>query len=57
MDAQNSTIPTHKCNNGLDLIFTEIMSDISVEVVKTVSYISDHCPVIATLKIKKEQVK
>ena len=24
---------------------------------KTVSYTSDHCPVIATLNIKKEQVK
>ena len=54
---QHSTIPTHKSNNVLDLIFTEIMSDISVEVVETASYISDHCPVIATLNIKKEQVK
>ena len=54
---QHSTIPTHKSNNVLDLIFTETMSDISVEVVETASYISDHYPVIATLNIKKEQVK
>ena len=54
---QHSTIPTHKSNDVLDLIFTEIMSDISVEVVETASYISDHCPVIAKLNIKKEQVK
>ena len=54
---QHFTIPTHKSNKVLDLIFTEIMSDINVEVVETASYISDHCPVIATLNIKKEQVK
>ena len=54
---QHSTIPTHKSNNVLDLIFTEIMTDISVEVVETASYIFDHCPVIATLNIQKEQVK
>ena len=41
----------------LDLIFTEILSDIGIEVVETATYISDHCPVIATLNIKKEQVK
>ena len=54
---QHSTNPTHKSNNILDLIFTEILSDIGVEVVETATYISDHCPVIATLNIKKEQVK
>ena len=54
---QHCTIQTHKSNNVPDLIFTEIMSDIRVEVVETTSYISDHCPVIATLNIKKEQVK
>ena len=50
-------IPTHKSNNVLDLIFTEIISGISVEAVETASYISDQCLVIATLNIKKEQVK
>ena len=54
---QHSTTPTHKSNNVLDLIFTEIISNISVAVVETASYISDHCPVTATLNIKKEQVK
>ena len=54
---QHSTTPTHKSNNVLNLIFTKIMSDFGVEVVETSSYISDHCPVIATLNIKKEQVK
>ena len=29
------------------------MTDISVEVVETDRYISDHCPVISTLNIKK----
>ena len=54
---QHSITPTHKSDNMLDLIFTEILSDIHVEVVETATYISDHCPVIATLNIKKEQVK
>ena len=54
---QHLMIPTHKSNNVLDLIFTEIISNISVEAVETSSYISDHCPVIAMLNIKKEQVK
>ena len=30
-------IPTHKTNNVLNLIFTENINDISVEVVKTTS--------------------
>ena len=54
---QHSMISTHKTNNALNLIFTEIISDISVEAVETASYISYHCPIIATLNIKKEQVK
>ena len=54
---QHSMTPTHKSNNILDLIFTEILSDIGIEAVETATYISDHCPVIATLNIKKEQVK
>ena len=54
---QHSMIPTHKTNNVPDLIFTEIISDISVEAVETASYISDHCTIIATLNIKTEQVK
>ena len=33
------------------------MSDIGIEVVEMASYISHHCPVVATLNIKKEQVK
>ena len=52
---QHSTTPTHKSNNAPNLIFTEIMSDIGVEVVETTSYIPDHCPVIAALNIKKEK--
>ena len=54
---QHSITPTHKSNNILDLIFTKILSNICVEVVETATYISDHSPVIATLNIKKEQVK
>ena len=54
---QHSITPTHKSNNILNLVFTEILSNISVEVVESAIYISDHCPVIATLNIKKEQVK
>ena len=54
---QHSMTPTHKSDNILDLIFTEILSDIGIEVVETATYILDHCPVIATLNIKKEQVK
>ena len=54
---QHLMIPTHKSNNVLVLIFSEIISDISVEAVETASYISDHCLVIATLNIKKEQVE
>ena len=54
---QHSMTPTHKSDNILDLIFTKILSDIGVEVVETATYISDHCPVIATLNMKKEQVK
>ena len=50
---KHSITPTHKSDNILDLIFTEILSDIGVEVVETAIYISDHCPVIATLNIKK----
>ena len=34
---QHSTTPTHKSNNVLDLICTEIISDISLEVVETTS--------------------
>ena len=48
---QHLMIPTHKSNNVLDLIFTEIISDICVEAVETTSYISYHCLVIATLNI------
>ena len=51
---QHSITPTHKSNNILDLIFTEILSDIGAEVVETATYISDHCPVIATLNIITE---
>ena len=54
---QHSMIPTHKTNNVLNFIFTEIISDISVKAMEIVSYISDHCPIIATFNIKKEQVK
>ena len=54
---QHSMTPTHKSDNILNLIFTAILSDIGIEVVETATYISDHCPVIATLNIKKEQVK
>ena len=54
---QHSITPTHKSNNILYLIFTKILIDIGVEVMETATYISDHCPVIATLNIKKEQVK
>ena len=54
---QHSINPTHKSDSILDLIFTEILSNIGGEVVETAIYISDHCPVIATLNIKKEQVK
>ena len=54
---QHSMIPTHKTNNVHDLIFTEIISDISVKAVETASYISNHCPITAPLNIKKEQVK
>ena len=53
----HSMNPTHKSDNILDLIFTEIPSDIGIKAVETATYISDHCPVIATLNIKKEQVK
>ena len=48
---------THKSDNILDLIFTKILGNIGIEVVETATYTSDHCPVIATLNIKKEQVK
>ena len=54
---QYSMTLTHKSNNILDLIFTKILRDIGIEAVETATYISDHCPVIATLNIKKEQVK
>ena len=54
---QHSTTPTHKSDNILDLIFTKILSDIGIEAVETATSISDHCPVIATLNIKKEQNK
>ena len=54
---EHSMIPTHKNNNVLDLTFTKIISDISVKAVETASYISDHCPIIAILNIKKEQVR
>ena len=46
---QHSIIRTEKSNNVPDI------SDISVEAVETASYISDHCPVIATLNIKKSK--
>ena len=52
---QHSTNPTHKSNNILDLTFTEILSNIGVEVVETAAYISDHCPVIATLISRKNK--
>ena len=53
---QHSTTQVMNLINVLYLIFTEIMSDIGVEVMEMTSYISDHCPVIATLNIKKEPV-
>ena len=54
---QRSMTPTHKSDNILDLIFTKILRDIGIEVVETATYFSDHCPVIAILNIKIEQVK
>ena len=54
---QHLMTPTYKSDNILDLIFTEILSNIGIEVVETATYILDQCPVIATLNIKKEQVK
>ena len=52
---QHSMTPTHKSDNILDLIFTEILSDIGIEVVETSPYISDHFPVIATLTSRKNK--
>ena len=57
LPASNNHIILGDFNLHINNIFTEIMSNIGVEVVETAAYISDHCPVIATLNIKKEQVK
>ena len=53
---QHVTRPTHKQGNTLDLIFTELTSEIQVTNCTTHGYISDHSPVIIDTNLNKEKI-
>ena len=45
--------PTHQRGNTLDLIFTEVMSQINVRELEMIDFISDHQLISATIDVKR----
>ena len=54
---QHVSFPTHRLGNTLDLIISEIQSSISINTTVLGPFITDHCAVISTLSLKKQQPK
>ena len=54
---QHVSFPTHRLGNTLDLIISEIQSSISISTTVLGPFITDHCAVISTLSLKKQQPK
>ena len=52
---QHVSFPTHRLGNTLDLIISEIQSSISINTTVPGPFITDHCVVISTLSLKKQQ--
>ena len=42
---QHVTYPTHKSDNILDLVFTELITQINIKDLSCGSFLSDHCTV------------
>ena len=51
---QHVNKPTHHPGNILDIIFTEVKSDLKASNCKTFAYLSDHCLVTIDINIRKE---
>ena len=54
---QHVSFPTHKAGNTLDLILSEIQGSISINTTVPGPFITDHCAIISTLSLKKQQPK
>ena len=54
---QHVSFPTHRSGNTLDLILSEIQSPISINTTAPGPFITDHCAIISTLSIKRQQPK
>ena len=56
---QHVTYPTHKSDNILDLIFTELITQIHIKDLSSDSFLSDHCMVdfITTIPQDKPKTK
>ena len=52
---QHVSFPTHRLGNTLDLVLSEIQSSISINTTVPGPFITDHCAVISTLSLKKQQ--
>ena len=52
---QHVSFPTHKSGNTLDLILSEIQGSISINTTVLGPFITDHCAIISTLSLKKQQ--
>ena len=51
---QHVGVQTHKSDNTLDLMISEIQGNTIIKTINTGPYLSDHCAVIASLKIKRD---
>ena len=54
---QHVSFPMHRSGNTLDLILSEIQSPISINTTAPGPFITDHCVIISTLSIKRQQPK
>ena len=52
---QHVSFPMHRLGNTLDLIISEIQSSISINTIVLGPFITDHCAIISTLSLKKQQ--
>ena len=54
---QHVTYPTHKSDNILHLVFTELITQIHIKDLTCGSILSDHCTVVFTTTIPRENPK
>ena len=54
---QHVTFPTHREGNVLDLVISEINSNINIQTTSQGPFLLDHCAIISTLSVKKYHQK